>query len=50
MLIKSPIKSAQELTNMREVLLADQEPKLVGSVLRERFAASLHGNIVESQF
>ena len=50
MLVKAANKSAQDLSNLSEILLANQEPKILGSVMRDRFASSLQGHITESQY
>ena len=50
MLVKSALKSSQDLKNLRVTLLVDQEPKMVGSVLRQRLAQPLKGHISDSQW
>ena len=50
MIVKAANKSAQDLGNLRDILLADQEPDFLGSVLRQRLACSLKGCVAESQY
>ena len=50
MLIKSPLKPAQSLANRREILLANQEPKLAGGIVRKRVTKLLGDTVVKSQW
>ena len=49
MLDNNPLKSSGLLSNRRDVLLADQEPKMLGGTIRRRLADALVGKIVDSQ-
>ena len=40
MLIKSQLKPAYSLLNKRDILLADQEPKIMGGIVRKRLHKS----------
>ena len=50
MLLKSPLKDLQAMSNQREILLADQEAKVVAGAVRKQFAEALQGHVVESQW
>ena len=50
MLIKSQLKPAYALTNKREILLADQEPKIMGGVVRKKLHKSFSGTMTASQW
>ena len=45
----NPLLSTQDLANLREVLLANAEPKILGGVLRDRLFVSLKGCMIPSQ-
>ena len=50
MLVKSAINPAPCLKNRREIVVADEEPKVVGSIVRERLMKTFGKTIVPSQW
>ena len=50
MLEKSGIGNAQAMSNQRNIMLADYDPKVVGGELRQRLTSPLKDNLVSSQW
>ena len=50
MLIKNGLKDIQGMDNQRVVTLADVDPKLVTSELRERLCEKVEPNVVKTQW